>query len=118
MGQGVFQRPLAAISCCRAVTMARISASGSGWSGGEQHAGFRGLERGAVDPGDDAAGMGIKPKVAGEGGVAHHHLALGAGRAKAGHRVGQTFDMIGQEPGQRGAQICQGSFKGRGRAAI
>ena len=81
---------------------------GEGPTGGKEDAGFRGLERGAVDQRDHAAGMRVKAEMAGKGGIARDHPALAPRLTKAGHGVGQAFDVIGQEGAQGGAQIAEG----------
>ena len=47
--------------------------------------------------------------MAGKGGIARHHLALGPRLAKAGHGVAEAFDMVGQQRAQGGAQVGQGA---------
>lgn len=80
---------------------------------GEENSALRCLERVAIEIWDDVAGMGVKAKVMGKGGIANDHLALVSRFAKAGHGVADAFDMIGQKFDQLCAQPAQGGGKGK-----
>jgi hypothetical protein len=73
--------------------------------GREQDAGFRGLERCAVNQRNNRAGMGVEAEVFCEGRVADDHAAFRAGLAKTGHRVAEAFGMVGEAEFRAGAQI-------------
>jgi hypothetical protein len=80
----------------------------------KEDAGFGGLEGGAVDVWDDAAGMGVEAEVVGEGGVACDHFAFGFWFTQAGHGVGHAFYMVGEECFEVRAQGLRGALEGWG----